>query len=47
MKFARPENWNGLPLPPPGDVPDIRIKPKFPVAPALVGEFMTAEPLDL
>ena len=29
------EHWNGLPRPPPGDLPDLGIKPAPPVAPAL------------
>ena len=29
------ESWNGLPCPPPGDLPDIGIKPMSPVIPAL------------
>ena len=29
------KNWNELPCPPPGDLPDPGIKPAFPVAPAL------------
>ena len=47
MIFTWQENWNGLPLPPPGDLPDARIKPASPAAPALVEEFFTTEPLDL
>ena len=27
MGFSRKENWSGLPCPPPGDLPDPRIKP--------------------
>ena len=27
MEFSRQECWNGLPLPPPGDLPDQGIKP--------------------
>ena len=29
--FSRPEYWNGPPYPPPGDLPDARIKPSSPV----------------
>ena len=31
--FFRQEYWNGLPFPPPGDLPDPRIKPTSPVSP--------------
>ena len=27
MEFSRQENWSGLPFPPPGDLPNPRIKP--------------------
>ena len=27
MEFSRQEYWNGLPLPSPGDLPDLEIKP--------------------
>ena len=27
MGFSRQEYWNGLPCPPPGDLPDPRIEP--------------------
>ena len=37
--FFRQEHWNGLPFPPPGDLPDPRIKLLSPVAPALAGRF--------
>ena len=33
--FYRHEYWNGLPFPPPGDLPDPGIKPEWPVSPAL------------
>ena len=35
MGFSRQEYWSGLPCPPPGDLPNPRIKPAFPVPPAL------------
>ena len=35
MGFSRQEHWNGLPCPPPGDLPNPGIKPAPPVAPAL------------
>ena len=33
--FSRQEYWSGLPCPPPGNLPDSRIKPESPEAPAL------------
>ena len=45
MGFSRQEYWSGLPLPPPGDVPNI---PWFKLAsimsPVLTGEFFTLVP---
>ena len=38
------KNRNGLPFPPPGDLPDSGIKPPFPASLALAGEFLTTEP---
>ena len=38
------EYWSGLPFPPPGGLPDPRVKPKSPAAPALGGGFFTTEP---
>ena len=35
MGFSRQQYWNGLPCPPPGDLPDPRIEP------ALAGRFFT------
>ena len=35
MGFPRQECWSGLPCPPPGDLPDSRIKPASPEFPAL------------
>ena len=46
MGFSRQEHWSGLPCPPPGDLPDPRIKPTSPVPPALAGRFFTIEPPD-
>ena len=31
MGFSRQEYWNGLPFPPPGNLPNPGIKPRFPV----------------
>ena len=39
MGFPRQEYWSGLPSPPPGDLPDPKIEPTFPVSSALAGEF--------
>ena len=33
------EYWSGLPFPPQGYLPNPRIKPTFPEAPALAGNF--------
>ena len=41
MEFSRQEYWSGLPIPPPGYLPDLGIKP---VSPALTGRFFTTEP---
>ena len=43
MGFSRQEYWSGLPFPPPGALPDPRVKPTFPVSAALTDEFFTAE----
>ena len=42
--FPRQEYWSGLPFLPSGDLPDPGIKPMSPVAPAVVGGFLTTEP---
>ena len=39
--FSRQKYWNGLPRPPPGDLPDPGIKPTSLVSPALAGRFFT------
>ena len=39
MGFSRQEYWSGLPVPPPGDLPDSGIEPASPAAPALAGFF--------
>ena len=44
MEFSRQEFWSGLLLPSPGDLPDPRMEPRFPVSPALAGGFFTTEP---
>ena len=38
MGFFRQEYLNGLPFPPPGDLPDSGIKPRSPVPPELLGQ---------
>ena len=43
--FPQQEYWNGLLLPPPGDLLDPRIQNKSPESPALAGGFFTTEPL--
>ena len=44
MGFPRPEYWNGLPFPPPGDLPDPKMELTSPVTPELAGGFFTTEP---
>ena len=39
--FSRQEYWSGFPCPPPGDLPDPRIKPKSLASPALAGGLFT------
>ena len=41
MRFSRQESWRGLPLPPPGNLPDPGIEPTSPVSPTLAGGFFT------
>ena len=44
MAFSRQEYWNGLPFPPPGDLPNPRVKSESPASPAMRGGFFTTEP---
>ena len=44
MGFPRQEYWSGLQFPPPGDLPDPRIKPQSPASSALAGRYFTTEP---
>ena len=44
MEFYRQEYWNGLPFPPPGNLPDPGIKPTSPASPVFSGRFFTTEP---
>ena len=46
LGFSRQEYWSGLPLPPPGDLPDPQIKPTSLVSPALAGRFFTSGATD-
>ena len=39
MGFSKQEYWNGLPCPPPGDLPDPETKPASLKSPALTGRF--------
>ena len=41
MGFFRQEYWSELPFPPPGDLPDPRIKPASLASLALLGIFFT------
>ena len=41
MEFPRQEFWNGLPFPPPGNLPDPGIKQASLPSPALAGRFFT------
>ena len=41
MGFSRQGYWSGLPWPPPGDLPDLGIRLKSLISPALAGGFFT------
>ena len=41
MGFSRQKNWSGLPCPPPGDLPNLGIKPMSLTSPALAEGFFT------
>ena len=43
MEFSRQENWNGLPFPSPGDLPNPGIEPVTLGSPALAGGFFTTK----
>ena len=51
MGFSRQQHWRELPHPPPGDLPDLGIKPTSLMSPTLAGRFFTSratwEALDL
>ena len=44
MEFSRQEYWNGLPFPPPEDLPNPGIEPVSLAHPALAGGFFTTTP---
>ena len=44
MGFSRQEYWSGLPVPPPGDLPNPGIEPMSPVFPALADGLFVTEP---
>ena len=47
MGFSRQEYWNGLPFPPPGDLPNPGMEPGSPtppVSPALQADSLSTEP---
>ena len=44
MGFSRQEQWNGLPIPPSGNLPDAGIQPTSLVSSALAGRFLTIVP---
>jgi len=44
MGFSGQENWNGLPFPSPGDLPNPGIEAMSPVSAALQVDFFTTEP---
>ena len=41
MGLTRKEYWNGMPFPPPGDLPNPGIEPVSLTSPALAGGFFT------
>ena len=43
MEFSRQEYWSGFPCPPPGDLPDPRIKHTSPASPALQADSLPTE----
>ena len=44
LGVSRQEYWNGLPFPPPGDLPNPGSEPTSPVALALAGRLFATEP---
>ena len=43
MGFSRQEDWSGVPLPSPEDLPDSGTEPVSPVSPPLADRFFTTE----
>ena len=41
MGFSRQECWSGLPIPPPGDLPNLGIEPASNVSPALQADYLS------
>ena len=41
MGFSRQEHWNGLPYPPPGDLPNLGIELMSFMSPAVASRFFT------
>ena len=46
MGLSQQEYWILLPFPSPGDLPNLGIKPTFPVSPTLQADSLPAEPLE-
>jgi len=44
MEFSRQEYWSGLPIPMPGDLPDLGMEPMSAAFPTLAGRFFITEP---
>ena len=44
LGFSRQEYWNGLPCPPPGNLPNPGVEPTSLATPALAGGFFTTAP---
>ena len=44
MEFSIQEYWSGLPLPPPGDLPNLGTEPMSPACLALAGGFFIPKP---
>ena len=44
MEYFKQEYWSGLPFPPPGDLPKLRIKHESPASLALVGRYFSTVP---
>ena len=44
MEFSRQEYWSRLPLPTPGELPNLGNEPAYLASPILAGGFFAAEP---